>query len=347
MINVMTNGEIDLSKLEIKDVIDLELLQKFQDNFAIGMNIASVTVDRDGTPVTKPSSYTSFCNNFTHSTKVGDDRCAASHKKGGEEAARTKRPYIYNCHAGLIDFAAPIMINNELIGTILGGQILNAPPAEAQFRKTAQEIGVDQDGYINAVNKVKITDKENVQAAAEVLFIVANALSKTGYEQLRLNSVATVLSDRVNLISTAMEELSVSSVKVSENQHLLSDEISNVKKISVDINVILDSIKSIADETRMLGLNAAIEAARVGDAGRGFGVVASEIKKLSQNSKETAVKISELTKKIQDSVDKTMITSESTLNNTEQQTANIEEITSNVQELQVIGLDLSKISTSN
>jgi len=52
------------------------------------MNIASVTVDKNGNPVTKPSSYTKFCMDFTHSTKKGDDRCAESHKKGGEEAAK-------------------------------------------------------------------------------------------------------------------------------------------------------------------------------------------------------------------------------------------------------------------
>ena len=75
MIKKLENGNIDVSKLEIKDVMDIDLLQTFQDNFAIGMDIASVTVDIQGNPVTKPSSYTSFCTDFAHSTKVGDDRC--------------------------------------------------------------------------------------------------------------------------------------------------------------------------------------------------------------------------------------------------------------------------------
>ncbi|PRR81424.1 putative histidine kinase sensor domain protein [Clostridium vincentii] len=98
---------VNLSNIQLKDVLDLDLLQRFQDNFAESMDIASVTVDINGTPVTKPSSYTSFCQDFTHSTTTGDNRCAQSHKKGGEEAARTGKPYVYTCHAGLIDFAAP------------------------------------------------------------------------------------------------------------------------------------------------------------------------------------------------------------------------------------------------
>ena len=78
------------NKIQLKDVLDLNLLQKFQDNFAESMDVASVTVDMDGVPITKPSSYTSFCMDYTHSTQIGDDRCAASHKKGGEQAAKTE-----------------------------------------------------------------------------------------------------------------------------------------------------------------------------------------------------------------------------------------------------------------
>ncbi len=344
MIKKLNNGDLDLSVLEIKDVIDIKVLQTFQDNFATGMNIASVTVDKDGTPVTTPSSYTSFCIDFTHSTKTGDDRCALSHKKGGEEAARTRRPYIYTCHAGLIDFAAPILIGDYQIGTILGGQVLTSAPEEAKYRKTANEIGVNEEGYVDAVKNVYMTNEKNVTAAAEVLYIVANAFSNSGYEQLKLSNMSQTLSESFSQISATMEELSASSINVTNNQHNLSDEIINVKKLSIEINTILDSIKSIADETKMLGLNAAIEAARAGEAGRGFGVVATEIRTLSQNSKETAIKIMELTNKIQDSVDKTIQTSHETLETTEQQSAAIEEVTASLMEVTTLAEDLNSMA---
>ena len=337
----------DIRDIKISDVIDLQMLQKFQDNFAIGMNIASVTVDVDGNPVTKPSSYTKFCINYTHSTKVGDDRCAQSHKKGGEIATSTGKPYIYTCHAGLIDFAAPIIVNGTLIGTILGGQILTAPPEEAKFRQIAKEIGVDPDGYVNAAKNVYMTKEENVRAAAEVLFIVANALSTIGYEKLKLDNMSKSFSSNFGQISDTMEQLAESSVRVTNNQHALNEEILNVKKISIEINSILDSIKSIADQTRMLGLNASIEAARAGEAGKGFNVVASEIRNLSQNSKETTLKIKELTLKIQESVDKTIDSSNSTLETTEQQSAAIEEVNASMQEVASLADELANLSDSH
>lgn len=342
----MINKNKNIEDIEIKDVLDIDLLQTFQDNFAISMDVASVTVDINGNPVTKPSSYTSFCQDFTHTTTVGDSRCAESHKRGGEEAARTGRPYVYTCHAGLIDFAAPILVDGRQIGTILGGQVLTSSPDESKYRRIAGEIGVNEEGYINAVKKVKITEEKNIKAAAEVLFIVANALSKIGYEQVKLRSMSQELAESFTQISSTMQELASTSVSVTNNQHVLNNEIINVQKISVEINTILESIKSIADETKMLGLNAAIEAARAGEAGRGFGVVATEIRTLSQNSKETAHQIMELTSKIQSSVNKTMEISNSTLDNTEQQSAAIEETNASVEEVVSLAEELNRLANN-
>ena len=339
------NKNVDMNNISIKDVLNIETLQSFQDNFAESMEIASVTVDNNGIPVTKESSYTSFCKDFTHSTEVGDDRCAKCHKKGGEEAAKNGRPYVYTCHAGLIDFAAPIIVEGKLIGTILGGQILREKPEEEKFRQTAREIGVDEDGYVDAVNKIKITSEKSIKAAAEVLFLVANALSQIGYQQLKLNSMSGELAESFSQISATMQELASSSITVTENQQILNNEIVNVKTVSEEINKVLDSIKSIADQTKMLGLNAAIEAARAGEAGKGFGVVATEIRKLSQNSKETAIHIAHLTEDIQSSVGKTMEIANSTLANTEQQSAAIEETNASVEEVMALTHELNRLAS--
>jgi ligand-binding sensor protein len=333
-----------LSEINLSDVMEISLLQKFLDNFAVSMNLASVAVDREGNPVTNPSSYTRICANYTHSTKTGDGRCAASHKRGGQEAARIGRPYVFKCHSGLIDFAAPIMVEGELIGTILGGQTLSNKPNEDEFRRVAREIGVNEDQYINALHEVKITSEKSIQAAAEVLFIVANSLSQIGYQKYKLKSMSKDLVDQFTVIEATMEELASSSIQVNENQNELNKEILNVKQISEQINVILNSIKSIADQTKLLGLNASIEAARAGEAGKGFAVVATEIQKLSQNSKDTATRVVQLTEDIQKSITKTLQFSNSTMKNTEQQSSGIEETTASVEEVLALTNELNKMA---
>jgi len=115
-------------------------------------------------------------------------------------------------------------------------------------------------------------------------------------------------------------------------------------KLSEAIHEVLGFIKQIADETKMLGLNAAIEAARAGDVGRGFGVVAEEIRKLSDESKETVVKIRDLTEQINNKVYETSQKSDLTLRATEEQAAATEEITASVEEITAMSEEMKRVS---
>ncbi|MDU2064828.1 MAG: PocR ligand-binding domain-containing protein [Sporomusaceae bacterium] len=336
----------NVADLKLTDVINLAVLQRFQDDFAKGMGLASVTVDKDGTPVTKPSYYTKFCMDFTHATDVGDRRCAESHKRGGEEAARLGKPYVYECHAGLIDFAAPIMVEGHLLGTILGGQVLAESPADEKYRKVAGEIGVDSEGYVAAVKEINVLEKARIEAAANVLFVVANNMSEAAYHQRQLKTAVGLLNDSLHQISATMQELAASATNVSDNQVHLNSEIKNVDTVTGQINEVMDLIKDIADETRLLGLNAAIEAARAGEAGLGFGVVAQEIRNLSDDSKQTVGKIREFTNRIRQHVNTTVSMGDETLSTVEQQAAAIEEVTASVEEMTSLAEQLNELANS-
>lgn len=333
MVNPNKQGQESLKTIKLQDVIDVEFLQNFQDNFAEALGVASITVDISGNPVTKPSNFTDFCMKYTRGSDVGNKRCMECDRKGGEEAAKTGKPSIYDCHAGLVDFGAPIMLEGKQIGTILGGQVLTGPPDEEYYRKIAQEIGVDPDEYILALSKIRQMPRKSVEAAANVLYLVANTLSKVWYQQNKIKDMAGAINDSMVHISATMEELAASANDVSNNQSTLNGEIKNVSIVSGKINEVMDFIKEIADETRLLGLNAAIEAARAGDAGLGFGVVAQEIRKLSGDSKQTVGKIKEFTTIIQESVNKTVSMGNATSMTVEQQAAAIEEVTASIEEV--------------
>lgn len=180
-----------------------------------------------------------------------------------------------------------------------------------------------------------------------MLFSVANTLSRSGYHELKIKEMTSTLMDNFEQISSATQQLAASSMEVTQNQGALNNEIENVQGMSNEINNILGYIKDIANQTKMLGLNAAIEAARVGDLGKGFNVVATEIRKLSESSKETAINISTLTEKIQFSINKTFEMSNNTLEITEQQSAAIEETNASIEELTSFTTEMDKLVNEN
>ena len=343
MIKVLENNKLDLNSLELGDIIDLKLLQKFQDDFAISMNCASVTVDINGNPVTKPSSYTRYCSNFVQKNSTGSDRCAASHKRMGDEAIRLGKPYIGRCHSGLIDFAAPITVDGVILGTILGGQVLTDTPDENDTLKLANELNVDGNGMVSAINEIDIVSTKKIEAAANVLSLVINNLAINGFNSLSLHLATKKLSNNFMQTSATLEELSASAANIAQEQESLNDEISEIRTIAKEINKILDAIKSIASQTNMLGLNASIEAARAGEAGKGFSVVAAEIKKLSDNSKQTADGISKLTTEIEKSVNKTLANSQTTLVTSQEQSKAMEDVSSSIQEAVILTENLGNM----
>lgn len=344
-VSTRTANDLDLQQITLADVIDIAFLQRFQDNFAEAVGVASITVDLQGNPVTTPSKFTTFCMEHTRGSAIGNKRCMECDRTGGEESARTGNPAIYECHAGLIDFAAPIMLEGRQIGSIIGGQVLTSSPDESKYRKIASEIEVDGDSYIEALEKIKPLTRERIESAANVLFDVANSMSRSGYQRRKLQGAAATLSDGISQISATMEELAASATTVSGTQTSLNNEIKNVNIVTGKIDEVMEFIKDIADETRLLGLNAAIEAARAGEAGLGFGVVAQEIRKLSADSKQTVGKIKELTTIIKASVDRTVIMGNETTSTIEQQAAAIQEVTASVEEINSLTEQLSFLAT--
>lgn len=174
--------------LKLLDLIDIKFLQEFQDNFSQTANVASLTYDIEK-PVTQQSNFTELCAKYIRASRLGCKRCSECDIKWGKIAAEKGEPVIYTCHAGLTDFVVPIMLDGKHIGSIFGGQILTEQPDEKKFRKTARELGIDEDDYIKALRKIKIISPEEIKSAAKLLYLVANSISNMSNVHLQLIKV--------------------------------------------------------------------------------------------------------------------------------------------------------------
>ena len=278
----MANKEITLL-----DVIDRAQLQSLQDAFAKATGMAALTTDKNG-PVTQLSCPTDFCMNYTRKSSVGCERCNLCDLKGGEQASKTGRPAVYYCHGGLVDFASPIIVNGEQIGSLIGGQVLTDLD---KFRAIAKEIDVDPDEYVEAVKKVPIVSEEKVNNAAELLFKMAQALSQVGYEKYSIteehkntDAMFDEVQDDYKDINANVEEVNTTIAALSAEFDLLREKAAESAKAVAQTDSILKYIQNVATQMTLLGFNASIEAKHVGEAGAGFNVIAQEVRQLAEQT---------------------------------------------------------------
>lgn len=286
---------MDMDNLTLLDVIDRHTLQSLQDAFANATGMAALATDSTGA-VTQLSNPTEFCMNLTRKSKVGCERCNKCDLQGGADASRTGQPAVYYCHGGLVDFAAPIIVNGRHIGSLIGGQVLTKEPDDAKFRSIATQIGVDPERYVKAVHKVKIVPKEQIDAAARLLYEMANALSDVGYQR----AVAQQQSGQDEAMLAHIQECftdinaqtdkSVSAINaLAENFTRIKESVSASAKAVENTDNIIKTIENASTQLTLIGFNASIEAKRAGAAGQGFNVIAQEVRTLSnKNTKQTA-----------------------------------------------------------
>ncbi|MCI8338896.1 MAG: EAL domain-containing protein [Lachnospiraceae bacterium] len=192
-LEILENGlkkEIPLpveKQLSLTDLISVETLQKIQDAFSDMSGMAALTTDRDGVPVTQGSNFTEFCMKHTRNSVLGAKRCSECDRIGAEVALDKGNSCAYECHAGLVDFSAPIMANGEMLGCFIGGQVLPERPDREKVRRIAQELGIDPQQYEEAAWKVNVVDKERIDKAARSLYTIANVLSDMAYHKYMMD----------------------------------------------------------------------------------------------------------------------------------------------------------------
>lgn len=162
--------------------------------------------------------------------------------------------------------------------------------------------------------------------------------------QDNLKLMATSLAENMAALSGTVQEISAQTEEISAVCSSLSEVVQQSQVHVKETDEVLMLIKRIANQTNLLGLNAAIEAARVGEHGRGFGVVAGEIRKLANESADSIKRIEQILKAIQSAGFETadqMLQIDSTIS---QVAAAIEEITGVAQQADKIANELDTLA---
>lgn len=175
---------------KISDYLDIGFLQMLQDNCSKAMGLAFVTVDYKGCPITHYSGFTPYCQ-LGRKHQDFFEMCKQCDAHGGLQAAITGQPYIYRCHAGLVDFALPLIYDGIYMGSLMGGQIrLNREekgeveyilPAKTDWRK---DKALDE-----AYNETQTVSYEKIESAVSLLHDLIMSMMKNNGQMDKMDKM--------------------------------------------------------------------------------------------------------------------------------------------------------------
>lgn len=163
-----------------------------------------------------------------------------------------------------------------------------------QLATNSEEVSVTMLKTANNIQDQQ-TETEHVSVAMSEMSLAVNEVSKgVAATSEETNSANTEAANGLKLVQSTIEDIEKLASQVGESATVIAE----LERDSENINTVLDVIKNVAEQTNLLALNAAIEAARAGEQGRGFAVVADEVRTLAGRTQDSTEEINQIIDKL-------------------------------------------------
>ena len=235
--------DTDVSNLLFCDIFDVEEIQHIQDLFSDATGVASILIQTDGTPITRPSNFCRLCNTLIQNSGEGRINCF----KPDIVIVRSNppEPVVQACLSGALRGAeAGITVGGKRIANWLIGQVRNEDLDEKRMIQYAWEIGVNREDFMEALREVPVMSVEQFNKVSKMLISLASELSEKATLNLQLKKLFADHEKALKLIQENEERYqtlirqSNDAIRTSERES--EEKYKMITQSSLDIIFIVD-----------------------------------------------------------------------------------------------------------
>jgi len=200
-----------MEDLKITDILNVDILQRLQDSFVAMTQTACLIVDTEGNNVTRPSKITEFCEKYVKLSEASCQKCGTCYVNAIKAAKEKGATQGFICHAGLIAYGNPIVMEGVVIGGIIVGQVKLAALSEASkkaVQELVKELDVDFDAYWEAFQKIDEKSEEELQRSADFAYTMAGIASELAYSRYRIRDTVKEIEAAANMKSDFLANMS-------------------------------------------------------------------------------------------------------------------------------------------